>query len=191
MDAVNLSGTWSKKTRPNNGLVKVAELINDNRTRRVPIVGWVEFHQYTEVATGNTLTVALPVVEAVVDEDGEDTHGWGKTVLDMIDALRKERGLGTAEDVPAQSTQLAGQQSFDFDGPDDGEPRQLGEVRIGSDGEHVVPEASAEEELAKRAEAKAAAEAELNEGVITDLTGGSPVPPAMFTSVGETSGSDE
>ncbi|GIE35929.1 hypothetical protein Ait01nite_089740 [Actinoplanes italicus] len=154
MDAVNLSGTWSKKTRPNNGLTKVADLINDNRTRRVPIVGWVEFHQYTEVATGNTLTVALPVVEAVVDADGEDSHGWAKQVLDMIDALRKERGLGTADDVPAQSgAQLEGQQSFDFDGPDDGEPRQLGEVRLGPDGEHTVPEASGEEILAERAEA--------------------------------------
>ncbi len=155
MDAVNLSGTWSKKTRPNNGLTKVADLINDNRTRRVPIVGWVEFHQYTEVATGNTLTVALPVVEAVVDAEGNDTHGWGKNVIDMIDALRKERGLGAAEDVPQQAAQLEGQQSFDFEGPDDGEPRQLGEVRLTGDGEREVPEASAEELLAEREEAKA------------------------------------
>ncbi|GIE75769.1 hypothetical protein Aph02nite_17190 [Actinoplanes philippinensis] len=157
MDAVNLSGTWSKKTRPNNGLTKVADLINDNRTTRVPIVGWVEFHQYTEVATGNTLTVALPVVEAVVDAEGNDTHGWGKSVIEMIDALRKERGLGTADDVPPQSgAQLEGQQSFDFDGPDDGEPRRVGEVRIGPDGEHTVPEASGEELLAEAEEARAA-----------------------------------
>jgi hypothetical protein len=152
MTTVNLSGTWSEKTKPNNGLTKVAELINSNRTIRVPIVGWVEFHQWTEKATGEVLTVALPVVESALDADGKDSHGWGEAVIEMIDALRKERGLSAAEDVPMHSGEMSGQIQFEFD--DDG--AVSGEVRLGADGEHRVPEASGEEIMAEREEAAAA-----------------------------------
>lgn len=155
MTTVNLSGTWSEKAKPNNGLTAVAGLIHDNRTIRVPVVGWVEFHAYTEKLTGEVLTVAIPVIESALDSDGKDPHGRAEVVMGIIDARRKERGLGAAAEVPFHSGELAGQIEFDFDGPDDGEPRRVGEVRMGSDGEHVVPPPSAEEELAEREEAKA------------------------------------
>jgi hypothetical protein len=153
---VNISGTFSEKQKANNGLTKVAGLIHDKRTSRVQIVGWVEFHSYTEKLTGEVLTVAVPVIESVLDADGKDTHGWGEAVMDMIDELRKERGLGAAAEVPFHSGELGGQIEFDFDGDgkvsvSEAEP----ETRLGPDGEHEVPPASAEEELAERAEAKA------------------------------------
>lgn len=154
MTTVNLSGTFSEKQKANNGLTKVAALIRKDRTVRVPIVGWIEYHQWTEKLTGDVLTVAVPVVEAVVDSDGKDTHGWGEAVMDMIDELRKERGLGSAHEVPFHSGELGGQIEFDFDG--DGHPVvPEAETRLGPDGEHVVPEPSGEEILAEREEAKA------------------------------------
>lgn len=150
MTTVNISGTFSEKQKANNGLTEVAGLIRGDKTIRVPVVGWVEYHQWTEKLTGEVLTVAIPVIESCLTADGKDPHGWGEAVMDMIDERRKERGLGSANEVPLHSGELQGQIEFEFDG--DGSP----EVRIGSDGEHVVPSPSAEEEMAERAEAKAA-----------------------------------
>lgn len=152
MTTVNLSGTWSEKTKPNNGLVEVAGLIHDNRTIRVPIVGWCEFHAYTEKLTGEVLTVAIPVIESAFDKDGNDPHGWGEAVMDMIDERRKERGLGSASEVPMHSGELHGQIEFEFDG--DGHPG--GEVRLGPDGEREVPAPSGEEVVAELDERRAA-----------------------------------
>lgn len=152
MTTVNLSGTWSEKTKPNNGLTKVADLIRGDRTIRVPIVGWVEYHQWTEKLTGEVLTVALPVVESCIDADGTDPHGRGKQVFALVDELRKERGLGSADDVPLHSGELNGQIEFEFD--DDGRPG--GEVRLGPDGEREVPAPSGEEVVAELDERRAA-----------------------------------
>ena len=63
MTTVNLSGTWSEKQRPNNGLERVASYIHGNRITRVPVVGYVEFHAYTEKLTGEVLTVSVPAIE--------------------------------------------------------------------------------------------------------------------------------
>lgn len=151
MTTVNLSGTFSEKQKANNGLTKVAGLIRGDKTVRVPIVGWVEYHQWTEKLSGEVLTVAVPVIESTLDADGKDTHGWAEAVMEMIDELRRERGLGAAAEVPYHSGELAGQIEFDFDG--DGKP----EVRLTGDGEREVPEASGEELTAELDERRAAA----------------------------------
>jgi hypothetical protein len=155
MPTVNISGTWSEKQRPNNGLERVADLIHGNRIIRVPVVGYIEYHQWTEKLTGDVLTVAIPVVEATLADDGSDPLGRGKQTLELIDELRKERGVGSVDDVPTHSGELANQMPFDFDGPE-GDERGEPETRLGPDGEHVVPPPSAEEVAAEVAEAKAA-----------------------------------
>lgn len=148
---VNISGTWSEKQRPNNGLDTHADLIHGNRILRVPAVCFVEYHQWTEKLTGEVLTVAVPVIEPGIEADGSDPKGRGKQLMDMLDELRKERGKGSVEDVP-RGGEMPGQGAFEFDGAED-EPT---EKRIGPDGEHVVPPPSGEELAAERAEAKAA-----------------------------------
>jgi hypothetical protein len=157
MTTVNISGTWSEKQRPNNGLERVAGYVHGNRLARIPVVGYIEFHQYTEKLNGNVLTVAIPAIEPAFDATGADPTGAGEQIWQILDQLRKNNGKGAVADtlfsVPREG--------FDFDDPDGGEggSEELDgqqEIRLGSDGEHVVPEASAEELLAERAEAKAA-----------------------------------
>ncbi len=150
MTTVNISGTFSEKQKSNNGLTEVADLIHKDRTIRVPVVGWVEYHQWAEKLTGDVLTVAIPVIESCLTEDGSDPHGWAESVMEMIDTRRKERGLGAASEVPMHTGELSGQFEFNFDG--DGSP----EVRMGPDGERVVPPPSGEELTAERDEAKSA-----------------------------------
>lgn len=154
---VTISGTWSEKQRPNNGLDTHAELIRKNRILRVPIVGFVEYHQWTETLTGEKLTVAIPVLEPGIEADGSDPHGIGKVIFETLDGLRKMRGKGSTDDVPVGG-QLAGQESlFDFNGADEedgGEGGNVAETRVGPDGEREVPPPSGEEILAEREEAK-------------------------------------
>jgi hypothetical protein len=157
MTTVNISGTWSEKQRPNNGLERVATYVHGNRLARIPIVGYVEFHQYTEKLTGNVLTVAIPAIEPAFGSDGTDPTGAGEQIWQILDQLRKENGKGAVADtlfsVPRDG--------FDFEDPDgpEGDDEELqGQMRLGADGPHEVPPASGEEILAERAEAKAAEE---------------------------------
>lgn len=145
MTTVNVSGTWSEKQRPLNGLSTHADAIHSDRTLRVPVVAYVEFHQYAEKLTGDVLTVAIGAIEPATESDGSDPDGYGKQVMELLDLLRKQRGKGSVDEVPSHSGELAGQEAFDFDPvPDD---------------EREVPEASGEEltaELDERRAAKAA-----------------------------------
>lgn len=145
---VNISGTWSEKQKEYNGFDTHAGLIHDNRILRVPFVGFAEFHQWTEKNTGNVLTVRITAIEPTIDKDGTDPHALGAQTLTMLDLLRKERGKGSVDDIPAAG-QLSGQIEFNFD--EDGAV----ETRLGPDGEREVPPASGAEILAERAEAKA------------------------------------
>lgn len=182
MTTVNISGTFSEKQKANNGLTEVAALIRGDKTVRVPIVGWVEYHQWTEKLTGDVLTVAVPVIESCLAKDGSDPHGWGEAVMDMIDERRKERGLGSANEVPLHSGELTGQIEFDFD--DDG--KVSGEVRMTDDGPREVPEPSGEEILAGRAEAAKAAVAKAAAAVAEKDAAG--VPSAAFSGAEATDG---
>lgn len=164
---VNLSGTWSAKQRQNNGLDLVAGYIRrqwkaGHQVPRIPVVGYVEYHNWHEPLSGEVLVVSVPVIEPAFEADGSDPNGVGAQLMTLLDQLRKQRGKGNVDEVPSRAGEIAGQMSFDYDGPesdggeggsaDDGER----ETRLGPDGEHEVPPPSAEEELAERAEAKAA-----------------------------------
>lgn len=155
MTTVNISGTWSEKQRPNNGLERVASYIHANRITRVPVVAYVEFHSYTEKLTGQVLTVAIPAIEPALEADGTDPDGLGKQLWEVLDQLRKRHGKGAVEDTLFSMPR----EGFDFDGPADGGGELDGqqELRLGPDGEHQVPPPSGEEVLAEHEEAKAEA----------------------------------
>ncbi len=151
MTAVTISGTFGKNERPSNGLEEIAgELIKDQLGLHY-VVGVVQFAGASVPGPNEPLVPRVkflgiePLKGAPADE-----------VKRILDEARKGRGLGLMADAIPAADPMAGQQAFDFDGPDDGEPRQLGEVRLGPDGEHTVPEASAEELLAEAEEARAA-----------------------------------
>jgi hypothetical protein len=120
---VNISGTWSERQKEANGFDTHADLIHSNRILRVPFVGFAEFHQWTEKAVGNVLTVRITAIEPTIEADGSDPNGTGKQVLELLDELRKLRGKGAVDDIVSGAGDLPGQEAFDFDGledPDDG-----------------------------------------------------------------------
>lgn len=150
MTAVTIRGTFTKDTRPGNGLEEIADDLLAHRDRTHYVVGLVKFAG-GNIAEDGSLTPAVKFLAIEPLEEGSSPHELAKKILD--DA-RKTRGLGVAEESISAASQLEGQQSFDFEGPDDGEPRRVGEVRMGPDGEHEVPPPSAEELEAERREAE-------------------------------------
>jgi len=149
---VNVMGTFSEKNRPNNGLERIARYLNENRLSHIPIVAEIGFHKNSETLDGHVLTIKLLATEPGLEPDGSDPHGYGKRIRELLDDIRKQAGKASFEEtlfsVPREG--------FDFDGPAEEMDGQQELVRIGPDGEHVVPPASSEELMAERAEAKAA-----------------------------------
>lgn len=151
MTAVTIRPTFSKDTRPSNGLEAIADdLIADKH----------EVHYVVGIVTwaGGSIDLDGAITPAVkflgIEPLTGDLADSAKTVLD---SARKARGLGRMDDnLPPREEML-----FDFD--DDGHPTitrgddaEETETRLGPDGEREVPEASGEEILAEREEAKAA-----------------------------------
>jgi hypothetical protein len=141
---VTISGTFSKDSRPSNGLEDIsAELIKDQLGLHY-VVGVVQFAGASVPGPNEPLVPRVkflgiePLKGAPADE-----------VKRILDEARKSRGLGLMDDAIPAAVQ-ADPALFDFDG--DGHPT----VRLGPDGEHTVPEASAEELLAEAEEARAA-----------------------------------
>lgn len=153
MTTVNLSGTWSEKQRPNNGLERVAGYVHGNRLTRIPIVGYVEFHQYTEKLTGNVLTVAAPAIEPALAADGSDPTGAGEQIWQILDQIRKANGKGSVADTLF----AVAQEAFEFDGDGDQREEMDGqtEIRLGPDGPHEVPPPSGDELTAELEERRA------------------------------------
>jgi hypothetical protein len=140
MTAVTIRPTFSKDTRPSNGLEGIAEdLLADNHAVHY-VVGVVTF-------AGGSVDEDGAITPAVKFLGLEPLSGPGADdAKRILDVARKTRGLGRMEDgIPANEPVL-----FDFDG--DGKPT----VKANPDGEREVPEASGEEIMAERAEAKAA-----------------------------------
>jgi hypothetical protein len=152
MTTTNISGTWSEKQRPNCGLDRVADYVHENRLTRVPVVGYIEFHQFTERVNGASLTVSIPAIEPGMDANGEDPDGLGAQLWAILDQLRNRQRKGAVAD-----TLFSVPQSELHRGDDDEEFPGQTALPIG---ERVVPEASAAEIMAERAEAAAANTAE-------------------------------
>lgn len=146
MTAVTIRPTFSKDTRPSNGLEAIAEDLIADKHEVHYVVGTVTW-------AGGSIDLDGAITPAVkflgIEPLTGDLAESAKTVLD---AARKARGLGRMEDnIPPVDTPL-----FDFDG--DGHPTitEAAETRLGSDGEHEVPPPSAEEVVAELDERRAA-----------------------------------
>lgn len=89
---VGIKAAFPVKKRELNGLNRVAAYLNDNRAERIPIVGYVEFTKHTDTIDGDELTVALVVVEPVVNAQGRSVKGYAEDVRRMIEDMRKSAG---------------------------------------------------------------------------------------------------
>lgn len=124
--SVNISGTFSKSERPRNGLVAIEDQLVDEQ-----LLG----AQYLVVAT---------VSPKFFKTSAEDGTRVPTVKVDHIEVL--------TGDLAETAKAMLAERYKDRTGLDDGEqPDLFGEF----DGEREVPEASAEELLAERAEAKA------------------------------------
>jgi len=148
MTAVKIKGTFSKNERDSNGLEDISHDLVKNEFTRYLVVGMVEQHKVTKEPGEAPIPTARFVAIEVARGDDEET------ARRILDTARKARGLGNIADTLF----TAAPADFNFDGPPAEMPGQQELVRIGPDGEHVVPPASAEELMAERAEAKAAEE---------------------------------
>lgn len=143
MTAVNLSGTWTKDERPNNGLEEIAQDLIAHQLRRHVVIGIVTFAGSTRPGPGEPESprVKFLAIEPLFDDAAEQGR-------QMLDQARKLRNLGLlAEslfDVPAEGPAPAA----DVPRPGDGQP-----TIPGSD---PVPEASGAELLAEHREAREA-----------------------------------
>lgn len=146
MTAVTIRGTFSKDERPSNGLEEIADDLLRDQFGTHYVVGIVQFAGSSRPGPGEHEVPAVRFlgIEPLTDAAAADAAR-------LLDAARRERGLGRME----ESIQRPDPTLFDFDGPDDGEPKRVGEVRMGPDGPREVPPPSAAEELAEREEAKA------------------------------------
>jgi hypothetical protein len=146
---VTISGTFSKDSRPSNGLEEISDQLISDQLGLHYVVGVVQFAGASVPGPNEPLVprVKFLGIEPLAGGAAEDAKR-------ILDEARKSRGLGRMEEsIPAPDAAL-----FEFDG--DGHPTVVdhgggggGETRLGPDGEHVVAEASAEELLAERAEA--------------------------------------
>lgn len=209
---VNISGTFSEKQRPNNGMERVATFLNNHRLARIPVVGYCEWHSHGETRTGEKMAVVLPAIEPGVSPTGGEVPGLpvqdgfptdaGGQIMWLLDSIRRSQGKGAVADtlfsVPSEDIHAAADD-------DEEETRYEGEVpipgadpvevRVGSDGEHVVPPPSGEELTAeldeRRAEAAKASAVEAASEVANRnrikpetrkaVTGSAEAPPATFT----------
>lgn len=142
---VTISGTFSKDSRPSNGLEEISgQLIKDQLGLHY-VVGVVQFAGASVPGPNEPLVprVKFLGIEPLAGDAAEDAKR-------ILDEARKGRGLGRMEDnIPVPEPTL-----FDFDGPAD-EPTAIGEVRLTGDGPREVPPPSGEEIVAEREEAKA------------------------------------
>ena len=164
--AVNISGTFSEKQRPNNGMERVGPYLNRHRLARVPVVAYVEWHSHGETRTGEKMSVVLPAIEPGITADGGDVSGLpvrdgfptdaAGQIMWLLDSIRRAGGKGAVADtlfsVPSEDIH-GGDDEEDGAGELDGQ-QEL--IRVGPDGPRVVPPASGEELTAALDERRAA-----------------------------------
>lgn len=156
---VGIKAAFPVKKREMNGLNRVAAHMNDNRAERIPVVGYVEFTKHTETVEGDEMTVALVVVEPVVDAQGRSFKGYADDVRRMVEDMRKSAGKpSVAETLFDGGTKKA------LDDELDGQIALVDTTSgTGDDSKQVeagrgVPEKSAAELAAERAEGVPAAD---------------------------------
>lgn len=109
MTVVNISGTFAKDQRPNNGLDTVATQLKADHFLRLAVVGIIEWHGYQETAgRPESVTVRFAAVEPVFGDADDQAR-------QMLDQARKQRGLGQVELT-----------LFDADAPGDSPDRDPG-----------------------------------------------------------------
>lgn len=151
---VGIKAAFPVKKRELNGLNRVAAYLNDNRAERVPVVGYVEFVKHTETVDGDEMTVALIVVEPVVNAQGRSVKGYAEDVRRMIEDMRKSAGK-----PPVADTLFDDKQRRDLDEQLDGQIEGIDRATAGdTTAGNPVPEKSAAELAAERAEGVPAAE---------------------------------
>jgi hypothetical protein len=162
--AVNISGTYTEKARPNNGLERVAAYLDEHRLTRVAVVAYVEWHSVGETRTGKKVAVTIPAVEPTINAQGHSVPGLpvdgdlprdaAGQVFYLLDAIRRSEGKGAVADTLFGSVDV----DLDDDGDDDGDGGELpGQTAI-----DIVPPPSGEEitaDLDERRAAKAAKKA--------------------------------
>lgn len=88
---VNISGTFAKDKRPDNGLDAIAEQLNANRLQRIAVVGIIAYHAHHEVVgRPETISVHFEAIEPTEGDADEQTR-------QILDQMRKGRGLGQVE----------------------------------------------------------------------------------------------
>lgn len=167
--AVNISGNYTEKTRPNNGMERVGPYLHNNRLTRIPVVAYCEWFGHAETLTGEKLSVVIPAIEPGVTATGGDVPGLpvhdgfpttaAGQIMWLLDSIRRAGGKGAVADtlftVPASAR-----------GRDDDDEELEGQqelIRVGADGPHVVPPPSGEEltaELDERRQATGLTRAE-------------------------------
>ncbi len=91
MTVVNISGTFSKDKRPDNGLDAIADKLKADHFLRVAVVGIVEYHGYHDiVGRPESLSVKFAAIEPLSGDADDQAR-------QMLDQARKERGLGQVE----------------------------------------------------------------------------------------------
>lgn len=127
-NAVNISGTFKKDTRPNNGLEAIAEeLVRDELARHV-VIGIVELHKVVkEPGEAPRPTVHFVAIEPLRG----DAEGQGRQ---MLNQARNARGLSIVpeglfdmpdedDQAPAAAGDEEPQLPLDDDGPNSDRPR--------------------------------------------------------------------
>lgn len=106
---VNISGTFSEKQRPNNGMERVGPYLNTNRLIRVPVVAFVEWHSHNETRTGEKMAVGIPAIEPGITATGGEVPGLpvhdgfpvdaAGQIMWLLDSIRRSGGKGAVADT--------------------------------------------------------------------------------------------
>jgi hypothetical protein len=144
--AVTIRPTFSKDTRPSNGLEVIADALMADQFGTHYVVGIVQFAGGSLPGPGEHLVPAVKFlgIEPLTGTSAEDAAR-------LLDQARKARGLGRMEDAITRPEPAL----FDLSTDEDGKV----EVRMTGDGDRDVPGPSGEELTAELDEKRAGAPA--------------------------------
>jgi hypothetical protein len=150
---VTIRPQFKKDSRPNNGLETIAEEMIADKQRVFYVVGTVKWAGGNLDEEGQLVPAAkFLAIEVVADGSQAEDR-----IKEILDAGRKERGLGRIEEQIVKAVgQMPGQMAFDLKRPPEADDEgEQAETRLGPDGEHEVPPPSGEEVVAELDERRA------------------------------------